>query len=317
MSESTRSREKLFFDFWGRVKLRISGGDRVRFLNGQITNDVSKTAHGAAVEASVLTAKGKLQGQLVLSATEDAFMIDADPELRAGLQERLERYAIADDVRFEDVSGAFSIFHVLANERPALPAFCRVLESNRFREQGWDVWVEMPKRDQVFAQLAESFTFCDDACLEIFRIERGIGRWNRELSEDIIPVEADLEQSSIDYEKGCYIGQEVISRMKMSGQRNKKLCGFVSLYNVPLEPGMKIFPVGESKEAGWITSAAHSKRLGKEIALGFMKRPFFHAGFRLDAKNPEQPGAQPVRIEVADLPFTSAQPKDEPRQNKE
>ncbi len=316
MSESTRSRENLFFDFWGRVKLRISGGDRVRFLNGQITNDVSKATESSAVQASVLTAKGKLQGQLVLSATEDAFMIDADPELRAGLQERLERYAIADDVRFEDVSGAFSIFHVLASDRPVLPAFCRVLASNRFREHGWDVWVEMSKRDQVFAQLAENYTFCDDACMEIFRIERGVARWNRELKEDIIPVEADLEQSSIDYEKGCYIGQEVISRMKMSGQRNKKLCGFVSLYNVPLEPGMKIFPVGESKETGWITSAAHSKRFGKEIALGFMKRPFFHAGFRLDAKNPEEPGAQAVRIEVADLPFTSVQPKDEPRQKK-
>jgi folate-binding protein YgfZ len=317
MSEATHSRENLFFDFWARTKLRVSGGDRVRFLNGQITNEVSKATPASAVAASILTAKGKLQAQLVVAAVDDAFMIDADPELRAGLQARLERYAIADDVRFEEVSADFSIFHVLASERPALPPLCRVVESNRFREQGWDVWIEMPQRDEIFTQLAEKYTFCDDACMEIFRIERGIGRWNKELTEDIIPVEADLEESSIDYEKGCYIGQEVISRMKMSGQRNKKLSGFVSLYDVPLESGMKIFPVGESKEAGWITSAVHSKRLGKEIALGFMKRPFFHAGFRLDAKNPEQLGAAAVRIEVADLPFTSLQPKGEPRQDKE
>jgi folate-binding protein YgfZ len=316
MSEATQSRENLFFDFWARIKLRVSGGDRVRFLNGQITNDVSKATRESAIAATVLTAKGKLQGQLVLSVVDDLFMIDADPELRSGLQARLERYAIADDVRFEDVSADFSIFHVIASERPTLPSFCRVLESNRFREKGWDVWSEMAKRDEVFTQLAENYTFCDDACAEIFRIERGVGRWNKELTEEIIPVEADLEQSSIDYEKGCYIGQEVISRMKMSGQRNKKLCGFISLSDMPLEPGMKIFPVGELKEAGWITSAAHSKRLGKEIALGFMKRPFFHAGFRLDAKNPEQPGAAVVRIEVADLPFTSTQPKDETGRDK-
>jgi folate-binding protein YgfZ len=169
----------------------------------------------------------------------------------------------------------------------------------------------MQRREEVFSLLAEHFTFCDDACMEIFRIERGVCRWNRELSEEIIPVEADLEESSVDYEKGCYIGQEVISRMKMSGQRNKKLCGFVSLYNVPLEAGMKIFPVGETKEAGWITSAVHSKRLGKEIALGFMKRPFFQAGFRLDAKDPDQTNAAPVRVEVAEIPFTTDRSKNE------
>lgn len=309
MSEATHSRENLFFDLSARTKLRVSGGDRVRFLSGQITNDVSKATSDAVVAASVLTAKGKLQGQLFLGVTDDAFMIDADPELRSGLQERLERYAIADDVRFEDVSGRFSIFHVLTSEQPALPASCRLLKSDRFRENGWDVWVEMPKRDEIFAQLAERCSFCDDACTEVFRIERGVCRWNKELNEEIIPVEANLEESSIDYEKGCYIGQEVISRMKMSGQRNKKLCGFISLSDVPLEPGMKVFPVGESKEAGWITSAAHSKRLGKEIALGFMKRPFFSTGFRLDAKNLEQQTAAPVRIEVADLPFAFNRPQ--------
>ena len=145
--------------------------------------------------------------------------------------------------------------------------------------------------------------------MEVFRIEEGIGRWNREWTNEIMPVEANLEESSIDYEKGCYIGQEVISRMKMSGQRNKKLCGFVSLYDSPLEPGMKIFSLGEEKkEAGWITSAVHSKRLGQEIALGYIKRPFYHATYRLDAINPESMGRAAVRIELTDLPFGSAAP---------
>ena len=313
MPDATSSRDSLFFDFWSRTKLKVSGSDRVRFLNGQITNDVAKATPTEAVAASVLNAKGKLQGQLFVTARDDAFLIDADPELRSDLLARFERYVIADDVRLENVTGEFSIFHVLGAKAPEVPGFCRTVKANRFREEGWDVWVEMSKRDEVFARLAEHFTFCDDACMELFRIERAVCRWNKELTEEIIPVEAGLEESSIDYEKGCYIGQEVISRMKMSGQRNKKLCGFVSLYNVPLEPGMKIFPVGESKEAGWITSATHSKKLGKEIALGFMKRPFFHAGFRLDAKHPDATaGAPAVRIEVADIPFTAAEPKGAP-----
>ena len=317
MSETTPSSDGLFFDLWSRIKLEISGRDRVRFLNGQITNDVAKATSAQAVAASVLSAKGKLQGQLFLTVLDDAFRVDADPELRSTLLARLERYAIADDVRFRDITGEFSIFHLLSDQAPELPDFCRTVKSNRFREDGWDVWVEMGKRDETFALLAEHFTFCDDSCMELFRIERGVCRWNKELNEEIIPVEADLEESSIDYQKGCYIGQEVISRMKMSGQRNKKLCGFVSLYDIPLEPGMKIFPVGESKEAGWITSATHSKRLGKEIALGFMKRPFFNAGYRLDAKHSDQIGAAPVRVEVADIPFISAQSKSDPQDKKE
>ena len=111
------------------------------------------------------------------------------------------------------------------------------------------------------------------------RIERGIPRWGRELTDQIIPTEANLEATSIDYSKGCYIGQEVISRIKMSGQTNKRLRGLVSLSGTPLQPGMRLAATeDESKEAGWITSAMRSARLGKEIALGYVKRGFDAAG---------------------------------------
>src|SRR6266566_5089576 len=70
-----------------------------------------------------------------------------------------------------------------------------------------------------------------------FKFFQGIPRWSCELTEEIIPVEANLEQGTIDYQKGCYIGQEVISRIKMSGQTNKRLCGLISLDDVPLQPG--------------------------------------------------------------------------------
>jgi folate-binding protein YgfZ len=296
--------EAIFIDLSARTKLRVSGGDRLRFLNGQITNDAAKATASLGIAASVLNAKGKMEGQIFLAQEGDSFLIDADPEQREKLPLRFERYLIADDVAIEDVSPQFSIFHVVLSNAPAVPAFCRLVAVNRFRRPGWDVWVAMEQRDEVFAQLSGSYLFCDDACTDVFRIEQGIGRWGREWTEEIIPVEASLEESSIDYEKGCYIGQEVISRMKMSGQRNKKLCGFVSLYDSPLEAGMKIFPVGEEKkEAGWITSSTHSRRLGKEIALGYMKRPFYHASYRLDAVNPENAGQAPVRVELVDLPF--------------
>ena len=295
-----------FFDLSPRTKLRVSGNDRVRFLNGQLSNNVHKATATSAIAASVLNAKGRMEGHVFVSLGPGWFFMDADAELREKLPARLEKYLIADDVQIEDATPEFSIFHVLGSA--ALPESSRAVTANRFGKPGVDLWVATPERDRVFEELAAILSFCDDACAEVFRIEQAIPRWGRELTAEIIPVEADLEQGSIDYEKGCYIGQETISRMKMSGQRNKRLCGFVSVHDAPLTSGMRLFPIGNEKsEAGWITSATRSKLLGKEIALGYLKRPFPPVRFKLDAVDPENAsGSPPVRVEIVDLPFAPA-----------
>jgi folate-binding protein YgfZ len=292
-----------FFDLSGRAKFRITGSDRLRFLNGQVTNDVRKASESAAVEACVLSAKGRMNGHVFLSAARDCFLADADPELREVLLARLERYVIADDVQIEDVTDQLSLFHVLAPTGPAAGDGWRVASARRFTESGWDVWIDATLHDVVARQLSSAFRFFDAASAEIFRIEEGIPRWGRELTEEIIPIEANLEGRAIDYEKGCYIGQEVISRIRMSGQTNKRLCGLVSLRDTPLLTGMKLAATGEkSKEAGWITSATRSARLGKEIALAYVKRGFNSAGTRLDAIKPEDPSIT-AYVEIVDLPF--------------
>jgi tRNA-modifying protein YgfZ len=292
-----------FFDLSGRAKFRITGSDRLRFLNGQVTNDVRKATESAAIEACVLSAKGRMNGHVFLSAARDCFLADADPELREVLLARLERYVIADDVQIEDVTDQFSIFHVLSPTGPAAGDGWRVVSARRFTESGWDVWINAALHDVVARQLSSAFRFFDAASAEVFRVEEGIPRWGRELTEEIIPIEANLEARAIDYEKGCYIGQEVISRIKMSGQTNKRLCGLASLRDAPLSTGMKLAATGEkSKEAGWITSATRSGRLGKEIALGYVKRGFNSTGTRLDAIKPEDPSIV-ARVEIVDLPF--------------
>src|SRR6266513_862346 len=98
MTSAHQTGEGVFFDFSERTKLRITGSDRVRFLNGQITNNVRKATESTAIEACVLNPKGKLNAHLFLSAAPDCFWIDVDPELREPLRARLERYVIADDV---------------------------------------------------------------------------------------------------------------------------------------------------------------------------------------------------------------------------
>jgi folate-binding protein YgfZ len=292
-----------FFDLSGRAKLRITGSDRLRFLNGQVTNDVRKASESAAIEACVLSAKGRMNGHVFLSAAQDCFLADADPELREGLLARLERYVIADDVQIEDVTDQLSLFHALAPTGPAAGDGWRLVSARRFTETGWDVWIDATLYDVVARRLSSAFRFFDAASAEVFRVEEGIPRWGLELTEEIIPIEANLEGRAIDYEKGCYIGQEVISRIKMSGQTNKRMCGLVSLREAPLSTGMKLTATGEkSKEAGWITSATRSERLGKEIALAYVKRGFNAARTGLDAIKLEDPSII-AHVEIVHLPF--------------
>src|SRR6266581_4291760 len=305
MTAPLHAREGVLFDFSACAKLRIRGNDRLRFLNGQITNDAGKATESTALEACVLSAKGRMNAYISLCAAPNCFLVDADPELRESLQPRLERYVIADDVQIEDVSDRLSIFHVLNSSPPALPTEFKIISANRFAGFGWDIWLEAKQRDRIFRQLSEEFDFCNVDCAEVFRIEQGIPRWGRELTAEIIPIEANLEGRAIDYEKGCYIGQEVISRIKMSGQTNKRLCGLVSIREEPLLASMKLTATLEKgKEAGWITSATRSERIGREIALGYVKRGFNNSGTDLDALAPERSDAgTAIRVEVVPLPF--------------
>lgn len=301
------------FDLSDRVKLRLRGNDRLRFLNGQVTNDVRKANANLSMPACVLNGKGRMDAFIYLGVESDAFLLDADPELKGSLQARLERYVIADDVVIEDVSDELALFH-LAAASPVLPNEYKWRRSKRFGLPGWDLFAPAAQHERLRRILAAEEVFLDAESTEQFRIEEGVARWGRELTNEIIPVEANLEAEAIDYAKGCYIGQEVVSRMKMSGQTNKRLCGLISVHDAPLASGMRLRAVGEeSKEVGWITSAIRSRRLEKEIALGFVKRGYNtisnletgeQRGADLDGLAKENPsGSPPVRVRVVPLPF--------------
>src|SRR5438128_8131309 len=297
MTAQLRSLDRAFFDLSSRAKLRVSGADRLRFLNGQLTNNIRKATETSALEACILNAKGKMEAHLFAHAKGDSFILDVDPALQSTLQARLERYIIADDVQIEDVTARLSIFHVIGAPRSTFSCATHLVSANRFGLKGHDIWSEAADHDQLAAELLKEFEFCDENCAEILRIEQGIPRWGRELTAEIIPVEANLEQRCIDYEKGCYIGQETISRMKMSGQRNKQLGGLVSLKNIPLASGLRL-TAPDGKEIGWITSATRSGE--REIALAYIKRGFNSIGSRLEATSVEHPA---IPAEVVDLPF--------------
>jgi folate-binding protein YgfZ len=272
MTALVRPERGAFFDLSARAKFRITGADRLRYLNGQLSNDLRKASESSAIHACVLNAKGKVNADVFVSADGESFLLDSDAGVRDTLPARLERYIIADDVQVEDVSEQFALLHVTGTS--GIASEFRRVRARRFDCEGCDIWLPREERETVRKELSTRFPECDESCAEVLRIERGIPRWGRELSEEIIPTEANLEADAIDYTKGCYIGQEVISRIKMSGQTNKRLCGLVS--NEALPPNARLTSA-EGKDAGWITSATWSPVLQKNIALGFVKRGFTEA----------------------------------------
>lgn len=290
------------FDLSARAKLRLSGSDGLRYLNGQISNDLRKATEIETIYACVLSAKGKINADVFISADGEAYLIDCDAELREALAARLERYIIADDVVLQDVTEEFALFHIIETEAPGSGSTAgKVRRADRFGAPGWDLWIPAGERDARLQDLKTSLSTWDEAGAETLRIERGIPRWGRELTEEIIPTEANLEARAIDYAKGCYIGQEVISRIKMSGQTNKRLCGFVVESEKLVGAGTRLLSE-EEKDVGWITSATFSERLGRQIALGFLKRGFQEPGLQFSTRHLESV-APSVVVRVTALPF--------------
>ena len=301
MTPDASPEQGLLFDLSARAKFRVTGADRLRFLNGQVSNDVRKARSDSAIRACVLNAKGKMDADVMIVADGESFLIDAEAEVREQLAARLERYIIADDVQIDDVSDELALLHVSGSGAPQIEHALMSASASRFGVEGTDIWIAREEREAVWQQLSLQIRTCDNACAEVLRIERGIPRWSRELTNDIIPAEAGLEASAIDFAKGCYIGQEVISRMKMSGQTNKRLCGLLPTGASSVAPGMRL--VSEGKDVGWITSVAQSERAGRTIALGFLKRGFQEPGAQFDVQIPDGAASPNTRVEVAALPF--------------
>jgi folate-binding protein YgfZ len=138
---------------------------------------------------------------------------------------------------------------------------------------------------------------------ENLRIEQGIPRWGHELSEEVIPNEAGLDQRAISYTKGCYLGQEVISRIKSVGHVNRHLRGLLPEDGIAIGVGDKLFADSEStREIGFITSIARSRTAEQMIALGYIRRGFDAPGSILQVRrNNTLIGL----VEVRSLPFTA------------
>jgi folate-binding protein YgfZ len=273
-----------WLDLSARSRLLIKGADRKRFLHGQVTNDVNSLAVGQGCYAAIVTAKGKIESDVNIYCLEDAFLLDFEPGLTQRIAARFEKYVIADDVQIEDASEKYAMFTVQGPEASA-PTHVGgySFQNPRGTKIGFDLFVPAAEKVNLRGKP------CSEEALEIVRIESGIPRFGVDMDETNLAPEAGIESRAISYTKGCYIGQEVISRIRTYGQVAKALRG-LRCHTLP-KRGDKLFLDG--KEVGHATSAVFSPVLKANIALGYVRREHNAIGTKLTG------------AEIVHLPFVN------------
>lgn len=247
-----------FFEVANRARFELRGPDAIRYLNGQVSIDITRLSPGKARSACLLTAKGKLCALLQIWRQADSLMIEAPSELSETIQARLERYIIADDVELLPIPQSAPLFHIVSS----IPTAGLVID--RIGLAGCDA-SEKPAGLHKFSPEE----------IELRRIVHGIPLWGSELTEDTLPQEARLEERAVDFDKGCYVGQETVSRLKSVGRVNKRLHGFLGTLDLPVGVPLFLRPPGDSGvTAGQITSRARDFDMAQTAALGYLNRQF-------------------------------------------
>jgi folate-binding protein YgfZ len=248
-----------------RPKFLLTGPDAERYLNGQSTNDVRRCTENRVMPSLVTNAKGKIEADIFITRRgPEAFIIDAPEELRMDLQFRLDRYLIADQAELNEVTEEFRLIHVLG-AAPHRVEGAELRAANRYGMDGWDLLAPSG------LDLALPGKALAEDALEVLRIAQMIPKWGTELSTGALPQEAGLEDRCLDFHKGCYVGQEVISRIKSVGRVNRLLRLLIA------ETAEAVPAVGDGlfldeQEVGTITSVAKNSELARMTALAYVKR---------------------------------------------
>jgi folate-binding protein YgfZ len=292
-------------DAFGIIKL--TGNDRVSWLQGMITNDVEKLRPGAGCYAAHLTPQGKIVAHMIVVKDEDALWLSLERAAIPRLIDAFDKLLIMEDVQVADVSDEYSILRIAgpnaekaASEWLAAPVGLRELLSHRkidsnrvvVSQFGYDIWVPRGQADGVLRFLAQhDVTAIDHGTWDVLRTEAGIPVYGVDIDETTTMPE--LGEKGISYDKGCYIGQEVVAKVKYIGHVNRRFVGLLIEGNELPELKSAIRKGG--REVGYVTTALFSPGLKKPIALGFVSRSAYAAGSEVEV------GAGVATI--TDLPF--------------
>jgi len=291
------------YDLGWRAKIAVTGGDRVRWMNGMTTNNVRDLAPGHGVYSFLLNAQGRIQADLYIFQRGESLLVDTERQQRDKILELFDRYIIADDVEIADISGKLTAIgltgpesrSVLERAGITVPELAHLqfadvtwqqkaitlLRSGEEARESWQIWIA----PENVAQLRDALLKAADArptgttALNLFRISRGIPQFGVDIRDRDLPQETG-QTRALNFTKGCYLGQEIVERIRSRGAVHRQFTAFTVEGALP-EPGTKILagesggePAKDEKEVGEITSSAILPLPGgdRPVALGYLRR---------------------------------------------
>jgi folate-binding protein YgfZ len=286
------------YDLGFRAKISLTGSDRVRWLNGMVTNNVRDLAVGQGVYAFLLNPQGHILGDLYAYHRGESITVDTDSGQVEKILATFEHYIIMDDVEVTDLSEQMTALGIAGpKSREVLTAAgitvpdtkpleivtprcdcqcdclqCTVVRGENAEHESYEIWIASQQVRALWDALraAGAAPVGSDA-LELHRIVSGIPRYGVDIRERDLPQETE-QARALNFNKGCYVGQEIVERIRSRGAVHRKFTGFLAEGFATVATGTKI--VAGEKEVGEITSTAS---LGapsgeKTVALGYIRR---------------------------------------------
>jgi folate-binding protein YgfZ len=305
-------------------RILVSGSEAVMFLNGLITNDMKTIAEHHWMPAAFPNVQGRLIAAVRVIRLADQhghpqFLLDTEAATHKAVLKTIERFTMAGDFHVTDITSETAMFSVQGNEAFAVgqqvlgttfidlardgvvktefdAVEVTVIRASHTAEDGFDVIVDTAHATRILQAFVNASALpVGSETFETLRVEAGIGLYGQDMDETNVITEANLDDA-VSFTKGCYIGQEIIARIKYRGHVAKKLTGLVLNHKATVDVGSKIKTM-EGKEIGRITSSAFSPRLDRTIALGYVRYEHLAAGTNVLVGEDDIPG------EVAELPL--------------
>jgi len=307
-------------DLSSRGRILVSGSEAVMFLNGLITNDIKSLEMNSWMPAAFANVQGRLLAAVRIIHSADGYLLDTEQATHETVLRLIERFTLAGDFKvtdFTSVTTAFSVQGRLAVEivRRVFgedAAFVErqkslgiefesepvtLLRATHTAEEGFDVFIGNKSSAIQDALMSAGARPITEETFETLRIEAGIPRYGIDMDETNVVTETNLDDA-VSFTKGCYLGQEIIVRIKHRGHVAKKLTGIILEQHTPVARNAAILSE-DGKEIGRVTSSALSPKLNRAIALGYVKYDYLAPGtaVKVSLADDEISGT------VAELPF--------------
>lgn len=275
-----------WIDLSTRGKIRLTGKDRARLLHAMSTNDVKNLVPGSGLYAFFLDNKGRILVDTYIYNFGESLFLDTEPETGGKLRDHLNKYIIADDVHLQDETADWATIGLEGPE--SIPAAVEIGVSTPDREysirewgsgfaahvagtgpQGIRIFVRSEEKDHLVQHLtAAGIAQASSEEARTCRIENGKPRYGEEIGDRYLVQETQLLHA-VHFNKGCYLGQEIVERVRSRGQVHRLLTPIRIQNDTPPAPGTKLVANGEP--VAELASAAFSPALGEVVGLAYVR----------------------------------------------